>query len=684
MDTPSKVHNPHPRRVGLGRHLLESFARVQGYIGSIGGLILAVLLWQVASSYKIPLWVFVAGLVVFLFAGATLVDALFRLHSSVSTVIHAKLAPASLDPSEFSRILLAQSTPLLREDMIVSIFIRSGAAERFWGFGEVVLQQEDGMLQIRTISSKEARSALTDAEASGNSEILLRPGVFRRAAGQSLEALLSLAPPKPVQPAAATTSIGPAVEKEVTSPVTLEPTETPASTPEEEKRHWFAEWRAGKTEEAERLFQENQSAQKDPIKRKRDELFFLYLKHGDGDTSALAQIETFLTDKDVAQDAHMIAGSSYNKSGNLVMARQCYAAAFELAKATRENVQFAASNLAECLDAMDSRKQAIDVLVSAIPFEPSKDAQARLLAQLGDLFKEDGSLNLACVAHAKAFERSPNGSGIGFDAAYIASSAEHQDLAIVIYQAVRQRDGKNLAVLNNLGNSYSEVGAKIAGVEAQIEAAEGGSAIANGNLASKLLDAGFVDLAMERIEAGLLLDKTNSRVNGVAGKIEKTRKAQGKMIKAAEKKGAAFQRFLNRLADSMWLASQIEPSTLEGAWSDKDGTEYLIQVSSGRSLSLSLGNSFLEKRATGELFNRGGLLLLEKKTFQLFAGTNVEWQREGHLALIYIAEGDSIEILNVGDRDRGAKALRRKVPNASKAKVLREGASSKGKATDAS
>jgi len=219
-----------------------------------------------------------------------------------------------------------------------------------------------------------------------------------------------------------------------------------------------------------------------------------------------------------------------------------------------------ALRLALALDVLGEKRQAADELAARLPVVNPKQAlrlqEARLRRSVGepavalalaqtvlndsgvsgarrhDALVEEGyalealgRMHEALGAFEKALEIDPSNASLRFHVAYEYSQLKLQSLALAHYEALESQ-GETGVTINNLGAALHDLGLPMLGTDYYLRAAKQGVAIACGNLASRLLDAGFIEEAERWITEGEKLDPTNPRVTGAAARVQRERETE--------------------------------------------------------------------------------------------------------------------------------------------------------------
>ena len=111
-----------------------------------------------------------------------------------------------------------------------------------------------------------------------------------------------------------------------------------------------------------------------------------------------------------------------------------------------------------------------------------------------------------------ALELDPTNTSLRFEVAYAYAKADSPALAYWHYQKLVTQDDEHLSALNNLGVAASNLELEIEALWRYKQAEKRGETLATANIAWKLINAGFVEEARERLETAQDADDVHRNV----------------------------------------------------------------------------------------------------------------------------------------------------------------------------
>lgn len=244
---------------------------------------------------------------------------------------------------------------------------------------------------------------------------------------------------------------------------------------------------------------------------------------------------------------------------------------FDSAARLSNDIDFVSAVITRATNTSDQQQTTIDVrsyrqlLVTTAGAEvirvPAALSAMRLLAEKEELeFVSRGIDELR-------IRSKPDDVGLRFDVAHRYGEDGQSALAMQHYLAIPHRE-RNGTVWNNLGVAFALLGMPGQAVNAYLIASEKGETIADGNLAQKLLSAGFLDQAKARAEAAVRIEGHHENVVSVLAAIQTTKAEE--VTKEADAVAAAKlqQEFLVRLG--LAALSPVE-ADIAGFWETQDG-----------------------------------------------------------------------------------------------------------------
>lgn len=198
--------------------------------------------------------------------------------------------------------------------------------------------------------------------------------------------------------------------------------------------------------------------------------------------------------------------------------------------------------------------------------EESTHAKAHQV--LGRCLLDEGEVYLAIGHWVKALQEDPSDEDLRFDVAYQASQAGLRDLGILNYMILDRAGAATGVAYNNLGVDLKVRQVPMRSIDYIRRAANDGNALAVGNIANELVNAGFGDEASEWVERGNQLAEDSPRIGQAAQRIAQQRSDDEERLGELESIGWEIERFFIE-----WVGSggQEVPT---GTWSCSDGYEY--------------------------------------------------------------------------------------------------------------
>lgn len=178
-------------------------------------------------------------------------------------------------------------------------------------------------------------------------------------------------------------------------------------------------------------------------------------------------------------------------------------------------------------------------------------------------------ISSAIAEHAISLE--PDNRTSRFELAYAYSESGHNELSLFHYKQIPEQDRAG-GDWNNLGVSYSRLDIKGLAIDAFSQSATDNNAIAEGNLASKEVEAGFYQLAEQRLK----------RVSAAGLESETLRQAATELAEARKKDAAAEEKALATARNQRAMQLRIgraailpEQDDIIGTWTTPQG---LIEI----------------------------------------------------------------------------------------------------------
>ncbi len=190
-------------------------------------------------------------------------------------------------------------------------------------------------------------------------------------------------------------------------------------------------------------------------------------------------------------------------------------------------------------------------------------------------------------------KQSPDDNALKFNLAFSYSDAD-PDLALFHYDSV-PRGERSSEGWNNLGVAYSKLQMPGLAVEAYEAASERGETVADGNLANKLLAAGFFTMARDRAQKAVSLPNYNDNVVAALRAIRDAEAEEEQKLTTAKETARKKQRFIRQLG---YAALRLEEIDILGAWRTPEG---ILEISIQNSHCYLAAGEFTHQRNANAL-----------------------------------------------------------------------------------
>lgn len=213
----------------------------------------------------------------------------------------------------------------------------------------------------------------------------------------------------------------------------------------------------------------------------------------------------------------------------------------------------------------------------------SQDGNGALISALRDLADHGECAAIKSGLDEVLLKDSPDNSSLRFDLAHGYSESGRDELAVVHYEGIPPAQ-RSTGAWNNLGVSYSHLAAPGLAIESYRLSSEKGGTIALGNMARKLISAGFFKEARDLIERALAMPDHDENVDEMLPKIAEAKDAEAASIEEARKQGREAQKYMRSLG---MAATQNELHDIQGGWNTPDCTvEFVFEHEAGEYVGL--------------------------------------------------------------------------------------------------
>lgn len=280
--------------------------------------------------------------------------------------------------------------------------------------------------------------------------------------------------------------------------------------------------------------------------------------------------------------------SALKQAGDLEQALLTSEKAYALA-ANNEDRLTAAKEIASVKRKMGTPVlEAARLLAAELPMASSPLERARVYRAIADLYKgsEKGNAEMRLLILEAALKHDPNNKELIFDVAHSYGTANAYELALSHYRKLISIDSEHTAALNNAGVAAEQLNNPIEAVRYYRRSEQKGedTGLASANIASRLINAGFVDEALATLEAAKTkhaADDLHSNVLFNIGRIPSMRQSEETALKEGEERASRAIKWMRRIADAILHAQSDATGNFSG-----DGVT--LELSSGGQVSGTL------------------------------------------------------------------------------------------------
>jgi tetratricopeptide (TPR) repeat protein len=307
----------------------------------------------------------------------------------------------------------------------------------------------------------------------------------------------------------------------------------------------------------------------DEYKQVETKGFYYWLRYSHGKKDILDDLVKLSKGNPNHPNPHIWLGRLYEEYKQFDKACEQFISASELTSNDSEKTTFickAAKTLMEDGKPHDAQKIIIKRLRTIS--DNSCDELFELYHTLAMIQKRNNSTERYLSLTEKALELKPSDSSTRFDLAYAYSKNKNHIMALYHYK-ILCNSTSNDANWNNLGVALSELELSGKSIDAYLKSKELGGTTAVGNLAYKLIDAGFYSEAKKYLQEALKHDNCSSNVSSALSNLE------SKQNKEDDKEQELSSDLLSRIKFRVKYAEAYTKITaipsLQGKWKTKHG-----------------------------------------------------------------------------------------------------------------
>lgn len=358
----------------------------------------------------------------------------------------------------------------------------------------------------------------------------------------------------------------------------------------------------GKKDEAERIFEELKSVERDAKTRKEHEVTYYFARARFAqDTHAFAELNKFAKDQEVCSLAFFYTGVVYQNSKDYEKA----ASAFESSMINAPENDLAARLVrsAECYVSDGQPMRALEILKSKLTEFTKAEHLATVYVGMAEAFKNTGNKEFQVFALEKAVELKPNDTDLRFRIAWAYSDQGRKKMALLHYSTLKtfQKDGEGM--LNNLGVECERFDLNIRAVRYYKQAFELKNTLAGANLAYQYMNAGFYAEAKETLEKAKAYPDVHPNVGSAIAALSKMEEDENEKARELNKQGLEEQKFLKVFAEA-YFVNDASPTPFAGQWLSENG-EQLVVAQMGSRISAEWTHDKKMNELSGDVSNRG-------------------------------------------------------------------------------
>jgi len=412
--------------------------------------------------------------------------------------------------------------------------------------------------------------------------------------------------------------------------------------------------RIGDMQEAEEAFAKTQELEEDPVIKLRYKALYAFCRYGEGDTSALGELQQLTEQEDVAATAYQFLAQCYETAGDFKNAGDAYEVSAQHADSEQERAD-AVVQAAMCLFKDGKQQDAYTRVMHEISELSVPDALSALYEGLASLYEHAKERALRALALEKALEIKPNDIRLRFSAAYSYGDENLDPLALLHYKTLLRFAPDAAGSLNNIGVAYLRLDMPIRAIKSYQAAAAAAETLAAANLAQRFIRAGFKQEALHAIEEARQQEKVHPQVGAAMTEISEREEAEANTEALHLEAARDQQRFLLSFAEG-YFTGVVEAATFAGTWTFPDGVEATISHTVNE-IEANWVRDEKKHRFTGDFKNRGARITTQKMRYYL--GKEVDFVEDQHGYAYLSPDGQQLFMMTIKGHEHSLETLTR-------------------------
>jgi tetratricopeptide (TPR) repeat protein len=404
------------------------------------------------------------------------------------------------------------------------------------------------------------------------------------------------------------------------------------------------------TERLKKAYEKMQELTSERISKKENTALYLELLHELGDTSALPELKKMLADHEVAFKVNITIGDCYVSSGDYDTAFPFFKKANEVAITDKEKA-LCIRHYASAKYYNGQKTEAISLLIGVFSILMEDKSRVEICEELADIYEKEEDYENRAFIIEKALEIKPNDPDLLFKAGYSYSQSKYEELSLLHYKNAKRINPKNENVLNNLGVQYDGLKMPISSIENYKEAEKLNETLASANLAYRLMNAGFIEEAEEKLNEAKNKENPHPNVSAALSDISKRKEAEETLEKQHVKKALSMRKFVVGFATAKFTVGNTL-KLISGEWkSTSKGSVYQFKIEDNKISAFWKEKLFsfeYERKLEGEIFNNSAIFILYENKYNI-SKNEYAYEKNGDGFLFCSADGRTVKIMEKRD-----------------------------------
>lgn len=287
------------------------------------------------------------------------------------------------------------------------------------------------------------------------------------------------------------------------------------------------------------------------------------MRYLNGAADALAILQEMTTHEETVGAAESALAFLAESTSDYASARDHYRNAAAASRNERRKADLVVSEYrAGYKDSSDSTFAAELAQQASAFSDPA--AQAAVLVGAADIYKSAAQFDLQAITLDDALALIPNDLDVLFNCAYAYSNTGFKSLGMLHYRQLLDFDSNPMA-RNNLGVTLKDLELPVLAVKAYRAAFESGNTLSAANIATLLINAGFLEDADQVLLKAEATDSPHENVHHARARLSNAKDSEDKKVAELESAALAVRGFLRRFSAARRVAT--DAPGLAGVWS---------------------------------------------------------------------------------------------------------------------